>query len=361
MTGKERWQAVLNGEKADRMMFWPKLYGKSYACGQEKPLSDMSNMELYRYMEADFMEYMKPSSSKLRFAGETRLDILPENRNLVFRAHTVLGDLKLGFGFDATTQSYHPVQYPIQQEQDFDIAIRFFEDMNFEPDAEGIEQQKRVLEQCGQDGICGEMIGESPLMAFIEYFAGVENGHYLLMDYPEQAQALFDSMQHMYQRRMKVICANSLADVLIFTENTSSTLISPAQFAEYCKPHLQKYAQWVQQCEKPLMIHMCGKLKAMLPELKELDAPVFEALTSAPVGDVTLEEVRQMCPRQKCLIGGGNAVMWTQPLQDIKKEVEQAIGTLSSRRGIVYSTGGVVPAQCSPDTLRETARFIHNL
>ena len=50
-----------------------------------------------------------------------------------------------------------------------------------------LEEARRETQRSGQEALHAAGIGESPLMQFVEWLAGVENAHYLLADHPEDA------------------------------------------------------------------------------------------------------------------------------------------------------------------------------
>jgi hypothetical protein len=81
-------------------------------------------------------------------------------------------------------------------------------------------------------------IGESPLMYWIEWMAGIENAHLLLADHETEVETLFDAMHRVLLRKTEIMCENSPADAVYLTENTSTTLISPDQYRRYCARHI---------------------------------------------------------------------------------------------------------------------------
>ena len=106
-----------------------------------------------------------------------------------------------------------------------------------------------------------------------------------------------------------------------------------------------------------MALHMCGHLKNLLPDLAVLPAMAFEAFTSPPVGNTRLRDGRAMCP-DKCLIGGTNATLWLKRANVIVAEIEQELDALPHHRGIIVTSGGVMPPLCSPETIREVCEWV---
>jgi hypothetical protein len=102
---------------------------------------------------------------------------------------------------------------------------------------------------------------------------------------------------------------------------------------------------------------MCGHLKALLPQLARIPAQAFEAFTSPTLGNTTLLDGRRACPNT-CLIGGTNAMLWTEPAERIVARIEADLDVLPHHRGIVVTSAGVMPPRCKPETIREVCRRV---
>ena len=200
-------------------------------------------------------------------------------------------------------------------------------------------------------------MGESGLMTFVEWYAGVEEAHYLLADYPDEVEELFDVMHQNFLKRFEVSIEHSPADTLHLLENTSTTLISPGQYEEYCYPQIVQYGNMAHQGGQKLMLHMCGHLKAILPLLGNLPADAFEAFTTPTIGNATLAEGRAACP-DKCLVGGTNALVWLESAEDIIKYIEEGLESLPHHRGIFMSSGGEMPRDCAPETIQKVKAWL---
>jgi uroporphyrinogen-III decarboxylase len=164
-------------------------------------------------------------------------------------------------------------------------------------------------------------------------------------------------MHRVLVARVRLLCEHSPADVLYLIENTSTTLISPDQFRRYCAVHLGEYARLAQAASRLLVLHMCGHLKAILPDLARIPARAFEAFTSPPLGNARLLDGRRACP-DHCLIGGTNAVLWTRPAGEIIARLEEELAALPHHRGVVVTSGGVMPPRCRPETIRQVGAWV---
>lgn len=354
MTSRELWLAALRMEPVDRLPFWPKL-SASYAPMQREPFRGMDLDALHDWMGSDKLQWAKPCVREVRHRSSNEHET-SDSRSVEY--YTVGGrSLRLVRHFDESSQAWHPVEHPARSAEDVELLTEFFDDVQFEPDLEQAEQVRSLLCELGDDGITGIGIDESPLMRWVEWLAGVENAHFMLADHTEAVEGLFDAMHRMILRKLDVMLEHCPADMLFMVENTSTTLISPAQFRRYCDGHLRAYAEKAREAGRTMVFHMCGHLKALLPELGALPQAGYEAFTSPPLGNTTLADGRTQMP-EKCIIGGTNAVLWTRPAREIIAEIEAHLDALPHHRGLVVTSAGVMTPLAAPETIREVRDWV---
>jgi uroporphyrinogen-III decarboxylase len=194
-------------------------------------------------------------------------------------------------------------------------------------------------------------------MDWVQHLAGVEGGTYLLFDHRERVEALFDTMHRKQLKILDIVASNSPCDAIYSTENTSTTLISLDMFRRYAKRHLTEYGRAIHAAGKRHILHMCGKLKQFLPDIAEIPANAIEAYTSPPVGSATFVDGRRDCPRL-CLVGGTNATLWLEPVHRIIETVRRDLDALPHTRGIVVTSGGVMPPLSPPERIKEVADWV---
>ena len=354
MTSRERWIAALKLQPVDRLPFWPKL-DAAYPRAQAAPFNSMSIDEIHDWIGSDkhvwLPRIMKRtgtrSSTEVREGNGTQRTVFTVGSRSTERVNQ----------WDEASQAWHPVVFPITNLDDIGLMTEWFRDSRAEVDEESLTKAKAVVRQIGDDGVTTNSIGESPLMIFVEWLAGVENAHYLLADYAAEVEELFDAIQKFNIQSVQMHVEHSPADLLYFIENTSTTLISPNQYRKYCYGHVQEYGRIVDDSDYFLALHMCGHLKAVLPDLASIRADAFEAFTSAPVGNTSLLDGRSVCP-DKCLIGGTNAIMWVRPAHEIIAEIERDLNALPHQRGVAVTSAGVMPPLCTPETIKEVADWV---
>ncbi len=354
MTSRERWLAALDFQPVDRLPFWPKL-GPSYLQAQAAPFREQSLQAVHEWIGSDRHEGLPGCVREVRTRTALEVSETPTFQRTLYS--TPYRALELHQRFDVASQSWHPVKFPVETREDIEVMTAFYEDCRVEYDPEAGERARAWADEIGQEAVLADHLGESPLMFWVEFLAGIENAQFLLADYPGEVEGLFAALHRLLLRRAEVLCEHSVADMLYMVENTSTTLISPGQFRRYCAHHLADYVGVARAAGRRIVFHMCGHLKALLPDLAQLGATAVEAFTSPPVGNTTLADGRSACP-DLCLIGGTNAVLWTRPAERIIAQIAADLEVLPDHRGLVVTSAGVMPPQCSPETIRKVAEWV---
>ena len=354
---KERWLRSLKLEPVDRLVFWPKL-DAAYPRLQSDRFRSMSNEELHGWIGSD--QHLNISTCIREKRTNTAVEIEGRGNRRRTRFISASGKtLERIDGFDEGSQAFHPITYPIKDEASIETMREIFRDVTIELDDDLLTQAKQRYHEIGDTAIAAAGIGISPIMNTMQHLTGLEMGNYLLADHPEAMHGLLEDMHRVVRDTCKMLCKHHPADVFYMIENTSTTLLSPEQYRSLSFPHVMEYARIAEENGSMMLLHMCGHLRAILPDLATLPVTGFEAFTSPTVGNTTLADGRKACP-DKCLIGGTNATTWIKPAQAIIDEIRNSLSDLPHARGIVVTSAGVMPPLCSPETIREVCDWVHS-
>lgn len=356
MTSRERWWAAVNFEAVDRLPFWPKL-DAAYPRAQHSPYNAMSISKIHRWMGSD--EHVGISTCTRDMRSRTSMETQTQGDRRITTYRTFFGETQTLRRFDPESQAWHPMIFPIRDLETLKLMTAFFEDTTVVLDSDRLSEARAQVDAVGADGFTFMSIGESPLMVFVEWLAGIEQAHYLLADHPDEVERLFEAIHKTLLQRAALMAEHSPTDVLYMIENTSTTLISPAQYRRYCLPHITDYGETVRRYGRSLFLHMCGKLKRLLPDLATLPADAFEAFTAPPLGSTTLLDGRTQCP-DTCLVGGTHAMLWTRPPNEIIADIEASLDALPHHRGIVVTSAGVMPPLCPPETIKAVCEWVQS-
>lgn len=358
MTPKERWIAALQMKPVDRIPVYAKL-GPAYPEEQAAPFNKMDLKQMHEYVGSDRHVWIDPSY-RYTFKNGAGLEKINDNGNIYIKYITKHGTLISHRRTDPETRTWHPIDMPVKTVEDIKIMTEWYENCELVYDKELHKKALGAYKAQGEDAIVSEVVVESPFMYFLEYLAGIGEAHVLLAEYPDEVKALYDAEDKYSMQRVKLAGEYSPADLLYIEENTSTTTMSPSQFREYCMPYLKKYTDMLHEAGKFVIYHMCGHLKLLLDDLRQLPNEAQEAFTPPAYGATTLIDGRTACP-DKCFIGGCGASQWvTDDPEFIIDYIKNQFDNLPHHRGIVLTSAGMMPPAATPDTIKEVFDWVKN-
>ena len=356
MTPRQRWLAAVQMQPVDRLPFWPKL-DNAYPRAQDAPFRQMPAGAIQDWIGSDKHVGIPGFLKTVWKNGALQATQQNGVRKTVYQTRPQ--PLELVDRFDEASQSWHPIKHPVKTLEDVRALTEFFSEASVEVDHAALERARQAAKQVGEEAVTHSGAGTSALMDWVQRLAGPENCHLLLADYPEEVAALFEAMHRLLRRKVELLCELGPSDLIYMTENTSTTLISPRQYRQHCYPHIKEYAQIATDGGRLMVLHMCGLLKRLLPDLATVAARAFEAFTSPPVGDTSFLDGRSVCP-DKCLIGGTNAVLWTKSADEIIAQIEADLDALPHHRGLVVTSAGVMPPMAKPETIKRVGQWVRS-
>ncbi len=349
MTSRERWCAALDLKPVDRLPFWPKL-NRAYPPMQRPPFSEMEVREIHAWIGSDPIEHLPPGLRRVYDAGYgfasdvedgVRRDVYTTPGGALTRVNT----------FDNDSKSWHPIAFPVKTAEDIDRMADWFAHVRVELDDQALHRARSRVREVGQDAVTAVSVRQSGLMHWVEWLAGIEAAHLLLADEPQRVRVLFAQVHRVLREEITLLAEHHPADFIWLTENTSTTLVSVEQYRTLNAEHIDEYARIVHDAGGRLILHMCGHLKRLLPQLAGMPTAGFEAFTAPTLGDTTLFDGRTACP-DKCLIGGTHAMLWLEPADAIIAQLKSWLDELPHHRGLVLTSSGVMPPICEPQRIK---------
>ena len=354
MTPRERFERALRREEVDRLPFWVKIFGASYIDFQPEEYRRMVGLELAEYLDLDHF-----TGCPAPVRGENdRVNVRTERQNgtRVTLTETPDATLRGAEGWDEGSHSWHPIEFPVKTREDIRALRHRYEGNRYDAAPELVEKGRETIEAVGDRGIVTTGMGISPLMDLIQHLVGPERTYYFMADYAEEMDELIELMHQDSLSRLRVIAEHAPCDYIVSVENTSTTLLSPQVFEKYCWRHLNEYGRIVKEHGKSHMMHMCGKLRDLLPRIDELPADSIEAYTSPPIGNTTLADRANLCP-SKAIIGGTDATLWMRPADEICADIERSLEAAGGMRGVVLTSAGVMPPAASIEKIKQVREF----
>jgi len=296
MTGRERLERMIDGKPTDRVCMATLANDKTRSI-MPPEWRDIPILEFYRKLGIDHMQLgdfaLKPEQCpKVPFIRKCGYTTTVENKGEIQITRYTMNGKTLEMHY----KDGHPIKYPIADEDDLELFCEMWESVEVtERTGEDLEQSKesykRIDEEIGDMGIYVPRVGSSGVQRLLEFETGIENFYYLLEDAPELVERAIEAVQRERQKIYEALAKHVDCKTIIPIENTSTTMISPKIYRKYTLPHMQKYAETMHKYGKKAIIHMCGHLNDLLPELKEVNLDGIHAFTVPPVGNCTYDAV----------------------------------------------------------------------
>ncbi len=339
MTGRERLLAILNRRPPGRVA-WTTLVDDRTRSAMPPPIREMPVLDFYRHIGCDILQFGNyglprelcvPSPARL-VTPPIETEWRAEADGLAVRTQkTSWGTLV------ATFRSGHPIKYPVETLDELRIfkglwagshyeetAVRsaafrpYPETPNAERRTSNVERRKvfrstldvgrsmfdAVESAIGDQGLYIPTLDPSPVQQLIEMDMGMASFYYMLQDHRDALEALLDTMHACRMQEYEIVARRSPAPALMPVENTSTTLISPSLYRRYSLPQIRDFCGVCHRHGKKAILHMCGLLKGLLPELAETGLDGINALTPPPVGDLPFEHALDALGDGLIILGG---------------------------------------------------------
>ncbi len=351
MSARERWLAFMDAKPVDRLPFWAKTSASYIA---------------HRQNEGDIITEPVPGSPWqwtddciINQENLWQCDVKDDTRRECFT--TSVGTTELIYRYDHLSGSYYPEKHAINTLDDIKIMTEWFLAAKPSLDEKRLENALQSITKMKQEENCINSVisGASPFLYYVVHLAGLENANLLMMDFHEDVEALLDAaLSHMISR-LKLHLEQMKPDICLFVENMSTMLVSPNQFHDYALPHIKILNDICNKHNGRMAMQMPGHISAILNDLASIDSLIIEGICSPPVGDTTLDIMRNHCPNTR-IAGGTNAALWMKSAESVIEELSKNLDAMPHHRGVAITSSDMIPPATPFDTITKVADFINS-
>jgi uroporphyrinogen-III decarboxylase len=221
-------------------------------------------------------------------------------------------------------------------------AFRYLiESQRFEANLEEISRAERLY---GGQGVVVVCLPRTPLSRMVVEFAGIEMAASAAMEKPELMHELVELMERMDTEAYRA-AEQAEARFAMFPDNLSSEVIGAKLFREYSFDYYRRRIAQLRQAGKYTLTHLDGTIRGLLPVLAQTGIDCIEGLTPHPVGDVKVEELRELAGAEVVLWGGVPGAMFT-PMwadKDVIQHTMHYVHTMMANHRFVLGIGDQLP------------------
>jgi len=377
MTGRERIIAAFRGEPVDRVPFAPNIYQWFYyhyrngtlpldVAGAEHPF------EVLRFLGADILArwdtqwatrvvYNEGTYSE-EYVGDTDWDRPMVTAFNIYPPHTTERRRRFETPYGTLTQVW---TFTPESGADFEStywwtrwdeyeAIRFMlESKDYVFDA---DEFHRWVARAGDDGLVMLNLTESPLKT-LHWLAGPQNATMFIIDHPEEMKALAKIHEKKVLAMLESVADNADADIFISTDNLDAMFYPPYFYKDYCHDFFAKAAEIIHSRDKFLMVHACGRNRVLLPLVGQAQIDALEGVTPPPMGDVQLDEVRELTGYDNFTVNGGMSVTHQEITQEAETKIHDYTRTLFEAMGDKHHF--IFASSCNTSPLTPWENLLH--
>lgn len=329
MTGKERILAAFRGEQPDMVPFCPNLYYWFYHHHRNGTLPpELSGtqhpLDALRFLGADVLarwdtqwatrEIYTSGEYSEQYTGESGWDLPiitsfnrypPGKTERRQRFVTPYGTLSHVWTFTPEAGSDFESEFWWKDWSDYG-AIRFMlESKDYIFDAGEFHHWR---ERVGNAGLVMAHITQSPLKTF-HWLAGAENATFFIADHPKEMAELARIHEAKALALLERIVEDPEVQLLLALDDLDSAFYPPRFYDLYCHEFFAKAAEIIHVHGKVLVVHACGRNKALLPLAGMSRIDCLEGITPPPTGDVQLSQARTRAGYENFTVNGGMDVI----------------------------------------------------
>ncbi len=276
----------------------------------------------------------------------------------IFR-HTI--QTPLGTVYEERRWSYVSFSWDIihrmlQSVEDFPVVEFAMKHRQYVPAPESYYEWEADLDGIG---IPFDSTGFSGLGFLISRYMGLENSIYAIHDHPDDVQRFIDTVNESALRRIDAMCA-SPSPVIFFTDNLDAFMQSPNLFRRYSADFYTEMARRAHAAGKYVSVHVDGRMGGLLPILAECKIDIIDAMTPAPMGDLTPQECRDAAGPDTILWGGIPPTTWEPRTSDaeFRETVKRWLDLRLQSPRLVLAPGDQVPPGTEYRRIVEVAELV---
>ena len=250
-------------------------------------------------------------------------------------------------------------KHPVENEADLATLVYVLEHRRLAPTLEGYAQ--RLSTWATYDGVPALGMPRSPLPALFVEWAGAQNGVYLMLDYPELVARVLELFEVEQEPIVDALC--DLAPPVVHIADNLTSEVYTGYFDGTMAGLYRRRVGKLHAAGVACAVHLDGTVRGLLPKLAEVGFDAVEALTPMPVGDVGVEEMRDLAGSERVVLWGGlPGAMFADPYtwDDMRRHLG---ALLESWRGAPFVIGVAdqVPANGRLDLCRKVSDYVKDL
>lgn len=199
------------------------------------------------------------------------------------------------------------IEHKVKTPEDLAILCTMWETLAVTPKLDYFQRMRDLY--ATDMPIAASAAGASAVQQMLQYETGVVDFWYLCEDCPDLLAETMKLYQNM-MRRQYAVMKQVECDGFYQSENTSTTMISPAYYQRWGAPQVAEFTTAAHAAGKRATIHMCGLLKDLMPQFAKIGIDIIHALTPPSTGNTPFEDAVKIMPPSFGMLGRFGSLEW---------------------------------------------------
>ena len=295
MTRQELNLAIFEGT-ADGVLWQPRIemWLHHHMAHNSLPerLRGMNNLQIYDAL-----------GCSVRYAASTGLDRYETRDDMVrieeqhpdhtvSRVRTPVGEIATVYHdvYEGERRVNHRIaEYPVKTVKDLNVAVDIVNRQQFRANLQAFQEAAKSVGRRAEPAM---IIMGSGFTELIKLWCGLENTFYLLHDHPREIEAFLEACDWREERMLdevfKLPCR-----IFNLGDHATNEFTPPPIFERYMLPRYRRISARMHEEGRFVHAHWDGNSRQILPFLLDAGLDGVEALTPAPMGDMTLEQIKE--------------------------------------------------------------------
>jgi uroporphyrinogen decarboxylase len=352
MTHRQRIFALLDRKPVDRPPWFPDLHywlkvrriqgnlPEKYAFLAGGELwEQLPRLHAHPDIDAGLPRHVYGDFLKTSYAKTEIVEEQEDAETLRTEIRTPVGTLTSRERKGAAWESPFRVEYPVKSPEDFAVVEFMLRDMKVEAD---FGAARALLEWVGEGGTIQLVLPRSPLPRIIHDYMGLSAGIMTLFDSPAECERLMAIIEECDQRAFQIVgeCPGRL---VIFGDNVDNMSVSPELYEKYSLPYYGRKSEFLHAHGKTVLCHMDGRLRGLLPLVRDTGIDVLDGITPEPMNDFGVEELASSLGEGQFAWAGVPSSMFCAAAtrQDVIDYARKLIDVLGER--LILNVGDQLP------------------
>ncbi len=360
MTHRERYLTILRKRKADTIVWAPNFdhwLGVNRANGTlPEEYKDMTRNDIVRAVGATIWArtgVLKSERPNVHVRSEEETGkyirtIYETPAGCVETLHQYATDF---------TRALFLKEHMIKRVEDIEVVKFMVQDTRYTLDAEPFFQCEKDV---GDDGI--SLVGLPVCVPFIQFGktdAGWVQGLYLWNDHTREVEELLEVYTEKAVEAAELL-GQGPCEVVQSGDNMDELTMPPNLFKRYAVPYFKRISEILHGGGKIFQVHWCGRTKRLLPLVHGTGIDVIEAIVTAPMTDLTVNEALEILQGEVVIQGGVPSIFMCEQggtRDDLRSYMKGLLREVPIGEWFVLGMGDNVP----PDADFERVKIISDM